>query len=173
MLYEGRPSESPSSSWWTGYALTGWHTVWGSVLGHQVQITWVPLVTRSHESLLRVLKNLFRYKIRIEILIDTKCCRWSAAFIQSSVQAWRVSHLLCFNDPREHGSKRRARPSPEVYKLSCSWAWRHDSEVKSTGSSSRGPEFSFQQPHGGSQPSIMRSGAILRAGVRGGRMLYT
>jgi hypothetical protein len=36
--------------------------------------------------------------------------------------------------------------------------WRDDgSVVKSTDCSSRGPEFNSQQPHGGSQPSIMRS----------------
>ena len=38
--------------------------------------------------------------------------------------------------------------------------WRDDSEVKSTDCSSRGPEFNSQQPHGGSQPSVMRSGAL-------------
>ena len=32
--------------------------------------------------------------------------------------------------------------------------WRAGSVVKSTDCSSRGPEFNFQQPHGGSQPSI-------------------
>ena len=31
--------------------------------------------------------------------------------------------------------------------------------VKSTDYSSRGPEFNSQQPNGGSQPSIMRSGS--------------
>jgi hypothetical protein len=29
--------------------------------------------------------------------------------------------------------------------------------VKSTDCSSRGPEFNSQQPHGGSQPSVMRT----------------
>jgi hypothetical protein len=33
------------------------------------------------------------------------------------------------------------------------WGWRDGSVVKSTGCSSRGPEFNSQQPHGGSQPS--------------------
>jgi hypothetical protein len=31
---------------------------------------------------------------------------------------------------------------------------------KSTDCSSEGPEFNSQQPHGGSQPSIKRSGAL-------------
>ena len=34
------------------------------------------------------------------------------------------------------------------------------SAVKSTDCSSEGPEFKSQQPHGGSQPSVMRSGAL-------------
>jgi len=33
--------------------------------------------------------------------------------------------------------------------------WRDGSAVKSTDCSSRGPEFNSQQPHGGSQPSVM------------------
>jgi hypothetical protein len=36
-------------------------------------------------------------------------------------------------------------------------AWGDGSAVKSTGCSSRGPEFKSQQPHGGSQPPIMGS----------------
>jgi hypothetical protein len=38
--------------------------------------------------------------------------------------------------------------------------WRDGSVVKSTDCSSRGPEFNSQQPHGGSQPSIMGSDAL-------------
>jgi hypothetical protein len=33
-------------------------------------------------------------------------------------------------------------------------------QVKSTDCSSKGPEFKSQQPHGGSQPSVMRSDAL-------------
>jgi hypothetical protein len=32
--------------------------------------------------------------------------------------------------------------------------------VRSTGCSSRGPEFKSQQPHGGSQPSVTRSDSL-------------
>jgi hypothetical protein len=39
--------------------------------------------------------------------------------------------------------------------------WRDDSAVKGPGSSSRGPEFNSQQPHGSSQPSIIGSDAFL------------
>jgi hypothetical protein len=37
------------------------------------------------------------------------------------------------------------------------WGWRDGSVVKTT---SRGPEFNSQQPHGGSQPFIMGSDAL-------------
>jgi hypothetical protein len=33
--------------------------------------------------------------------------------------------------------------------------WRDGSAVKTTDCSSKGPEFKSQQPHGGSQPSVM------------------
>jgi hypothetical protein len=38
--------------------------------------------------------------------------------------------------------------------------WRDGSVVKSTGCSSRGPEFNSQKPHGDSQPSVIRSAAL-------------
>ena len=38
--------------------------------------------------------------------------------------------------------------------------WRDGSVGESTDCSSRGPEFNSQQPHGGSQPSIMGSDAL-------------
>jgi hypothetical protein len=37
---------------------------------------------------------------------------------------------------------------------------RDGSVVKNTDCSSEGPEFKSQQPHGGSQPSVMRSDAL-------------
>ncbi|CAO2642185.1 hypothetical protein LEMLEM_LOCUS26074 [Lemmus lemmus] len=52
--------------------------------------------------------------------------------------------------------------------------WRDGSEVKSTACSSKGPEFNSRQPHGGSQPSVMRSGALFwPAGIHTDRILYT
>ena len=38
--------------------------------------------------------------------------------------------------------------------------WRDGSAVNSTDCSSEGPEFKSQQPHGGSQPSVMGSDAL-------------
>jgi hypothetical protein len=50
--------------------------------------------------------------------------------------------------------------------------WRDGSAVKSTGGSSRGPEFNSQHPHGGSQPSVMGSDALFwHAGVHADRAL--
>jgi hypothetical protein len=40
------------------------------------------------------------------------------------------------------------------------WGWRDGSAVKNTDSSSKGPEFKSQQPHGGLQPSIRKSDAL-------------
>jgi hypothetical protein len=39
-------------------------------------------------------------------------------------------------------------------------AWRDSLAVKNNDCSSGGPEFKSQQPHGGSQPSVMRSDAL-------------
>jgi hypothetical protein len=41
-----------------------------------------------------------------------------------------------------------------------SWGWWDGSAGKSTSCSSEGPEFRSQQPHGGSQPPVMRSDAL-------------
>jgi hypothetical protein len=47
----------------------------------------------------------------------------------------------------------------EKWKL-VGWGGGDGSMVKSTDCSSRGPEFNFQQQHGGSQPSVMGSDAL-------------
>jgi hypothetical protein len=47
-----------------------------------------------------------------------------------------------------------------VFQDRVSRCWRHGSVVKTTDCSSEGPEFKSQQPHGGLQPSIMRSDAL-------------
>jgi hypothetical protein len=44
-------------------------------------------------------------------------------------------------------------------KEKCS-GWQDGSAGKSTDCSSEGPEFKSQQPHGGSQPPVMRSDAL-------------
>jgi hypothetical protein len=45
----------------------------------------------------------------------------------------------------------------ELFSKSINGGWRDGSVVKSTDCSSKGHEFKSQQPHSGSQPSIMRS----------------
>jgi len=52
------------------------------------------------------------------------------------------------------------RFKPRAIKTSIHGGWRDGSAVKSTDCSSRGPEFNSQQPHGGSQPSLMGSDAL-------------
>jgi hypothetical protein len=42
----------------------------------------------------------------------------------------------------------------------CFRGWKDGSVVKSTDCSSEGPEFKSQQPHGGLQPSVMRSNTL-------------
>jgi hypothetical protein len=42
--------------------------------------------------------------------------------------------------------------------------WRDGSVVKSTDCYSRGTEFNFQQPHGGSQPFVKGSNALFWCG---------
>lgn len=51
--------------------------------------------------------------------------------------------------------------------------WRDGSKVKNTGYSSRVPEFITQQPHGASQPSVVRSAALFWcAGILPARTPY-
>ena len=53
---------------------------------------------------------------------------------------------------------------PIVKEFKSEWVgdWRDGSAVKNTDCSSIGPEFSSQQPHGGSQPSVMGSLVCLK-----------
>ena len=46
------------------------------------------------------------------------------------------------------------------YSILDEYSGTHGSTVKSTACSSKGPEFNFQQPLSGSQPYLMRSGAL-------------
>jgi hypothetical protein len=50
--------------------------------------------------------------------------------------------------------------------------WRDGSVVKSNNCSSRGPEFNFQQPPGGSQPSVMGSAALFWSEESNGVLIY-
>jgi hypothetical protein len=60
------------------------------------------------------------------------------------------------DDPPEHSKLL----TTIVIKLNRYGDWRDGSVVKSTDCSFRGPEFKSQQPHGGSQPSVMGSDAL-------------
>jgi hypothetical protein len=45
-------------------------------------------------------------------------------------------------------------------KITTSWAGEMAQWVRASDCSSEGPEFKSQQPHGGSQPSVMRSDSL-------------
>ena len=55
----------------------------------------------------------------------------------------------------------------------CMYIWRDGSVIKSTTCFSKGPEFNSQQPYGGSQPTVMRSGALFWPAGRVLRILHT
>ena len=71
--------------------------------------------------------------------------------------AWRLKPANHINS-NTHSTLLGLRLALNIVSLK---GWRDGSEVKSTGCSSRGPEFNSQQPHGGSQPFVLRSGALL------------
>lgn len=50
-----------------------------------------------------------------------------------------------------------------MYHLTCSWGWKKCPAVKNIGWFSRGPNFDFQFPHDGSQPSVTLVTEHLRA----------
>jgi hypothetical protein len=60
-----------------------------------------------------------------------------------------------------HFLKRNSKLNVKHIDRNISKGWRDGSTVKSTDCSSRGPEFNSQQPHGGSQPSVMGSDAFI------------
>ena len=64
-----------------------------------------------------------------------------------------MSHRLSYKQTQEEDVDRWA---PEAQRP----GWRDDSAGKSTDCSSKGPEFKFQQLHGGSQSPVMRSDAL-------------
>jgi hypothetical protein len=49
------------------------------------------------------------------------------------------------------------------FQVYVSGVWQNGSAGKSSNCSSKGPEFKSQQPHGGSQPLVMRSNTLFCA----------
>jgi hypothetical protein len=66
----------------------------------------------------------------------------------------------CEHLPFPHRGGEGGTTFGDVLVLRQNPGWRDGSVIKSTDCSSRGPEFNSQQPHGGSQPSVMRSDAL-------------
>ena len=73
-----------------------------------------------------------------------KCVRVSKGRLRTAVNASNP-----YTQEAESGRLKSSRPG-----------WRDGSVVKSTDCSSRGFEFNSQQPHGGSQPSVVGSDVL-------------
>jgi hypothetical protein len=68
------------------------------------------------------------------------------------------------NHSHSKGNSRKimgSRTSWGTLKKRKKGGWRDGSVVKSTNCFSEGPEFKSQQPHGGSQPLVTKSDALL------------
>ena len=85
---------------------------------------------------------------------------------QSHILCWKYLWQLCQGQHRMEGyTLLGKRNILQLMWLDYDWTmtniyiWGDGSVVKSIACSSTGPEFKSQQPHGGSQPSVMRSGA--------------
>jgi hypothetical protein len=63
------------------------------------------------------------------------------------------THTHTHTHTKQHSKERQLKSNERG-------GWRDGSEVKSVDCSSRDPEFKSQQPHGGSQPSVMGSDAL-------------
>ena len=87
--------------------------------------------------------------------INTHVSFYSAALneIKVSFMVSRELHILCFYYQWRNFWNWRLLKT-------YTWGWRDGSAVKSTGCSSSGPEFNSQEPHGGSEPSVMESDVL-------------
>jgi hypothetical protein len=70
---------------------------------------------------------------------------------------WRKQNL--YKKLAQNNSKKKKSTKTHIKKLNHG-AGEMAQVVKNTDCSSRGPEFKSQQPHGGSQPSVMGSDAL-------------
>jgi hypothetical protein len=71
--------------------------------------------------------------------------------LQSEFQAIQRNPVL-----KKPKKEKRKEKKKKKFKIKLSGVLRNDSAVKSTDCSSRGPKFNSQQPHGGSQPSVIQ-----------------
>ena len=81
-------------------------------------------------------------------------------FMEYHIVFLRKPHWMCSNDMVILPLGTHAKETKSLYHKDACGGWRDGSVVKSTDCSSKGAEFKSQQPHGGSQPSIMRSDAL-------------
>jgi hypothetical protein len=67
----------------------------------------------------------------------------------------RPTEKPCLENKTKQNKTKKQKQKQKKEHLLLLWGWSDGSEVKSTDCSSRGPEFKSQQPHGGSQPSVI------------------
>jgi hypothetical protein len=80
---------------------------------------------------------------------------------QVNFEASLVYGLQCeFQDSQTARTTQRNPVSKNKQKNKKNQGWQDGSAGKSTDCSSKGSEFKFQQPHGGSHPPVMRSDAF-------------
>jgi hypothetical protein len=73
---------------------------------------------------------------------------------------YKMSSRTARATQRNPFSKNQKKKKEKKKKRMCLLGWRDGSEVTSTDCSSRGSEFNSQEPHGGSQPSVMGSDTL-------------
>jgi hypothetical protein len=76
-----------------------------------------------------------------------------------SLVNWNLNTCVCYHHNRDNKTPLSPHVSLFLF-VPLYECWRDGSVVKSTDCSSEGPEFKSQQPHGGSQPSVMGSNAL-------------
>ena len=89
-------------------------------------------------------------------LSDISFCKWArtTVLVSDSFQQGRRAHS-------ERQCWAMKTNTNYIFGIGVGRGWRDGSAGKSTDCSTEGPEFNSQQPHGSSQPPIMRSDALL------------
>jgi hypothetical protein len=92
-----------------------------------------------------------------------KCHPEAAYFVSKEPTVTIKTIQVCQEAPSPSWAPVTWKRMPIYFFIICKCTvggWRDGSVVKSTDCSSKGPEFKSQQPHGDSQPSVMRSDAL-------------
>ena len=128
-------------------------------------LTWIPFLTGFYS------KDLI---IEAANTCYTNTWALSITLIATSITAIysiRIIYFVLITKPRFPLTIIINKNNPLI--INPIGGWRDGSEVKSIACASKGPEFNSQQPHGGSQPSVMGVWCPLLAWRHTDRILYT